>query len=120
MAVNSVDERFLQKVMGILEGHLADPSFDLEMFSRELGFSRVHLYRKLKSLTDLAPGDLIRSHRLKRAASLLEQQAGNISEVAYAVGFNSLTYFTKCFRGFYGQTPSGYILSIRKNKIKLI
>jgi signal transduction histidine kinase/DNA-binding response OmpR family regulator len=118
MSVNSVDERFLQKVMGILEEHLADPSFDLEIFSRELGLSRVHLHRKLKSLTDQAPGDLIRTHRLKRAANLMEQQAGNISEVAFAVGFNSLTYFAKCFRNFYGQSPSEFISDLPKDQVK--
>ncbi|WP_373497013.1 ATP-binding protein, partial [Aquiflexum sp.] len=116
--VNSVDEQFLQKVMGILEAHVADPSFDLYLFGRELGLSRVHLHRKLKSLTDQSPGDLIRTFRLKKAANLMEQQAGNISEVAYAVGFNSLTYFAKCFKNFYGQTPSEYVAAIRKNKVE--
>uniref|UniRef100_UPI00359403C0 two-component regulator propeller domain-containing protein n=1 Tax=Aquiflexum sp. TaxID=1872584 RepID=UPI00359403C0 len=82
--VHSVDEQFLQKVMGILEAHVADPSFDLLLFGRELGLSRVHLHRKLKSLTDQSPGDLIRTFRLKKAAKLMEQQTGNISEVAYA------------------------------------
>ncbi len=118
VAVNSVDERFLKKVMEVLEKHLANPSFDIEMFSRETGLSRVHLHRKLKSITGQSPGDLIRTHRLKRAASLLEQQAGNISEVAYAVGFNSLTYFAKCFRNYYGQTPSEFVSGIRKDQIK--
>ncbi|MEX2565581.1 MAG: two-component regulator propeller domain-containing protein [Cyclobacteriaceae bacterium] len=117
LAINSVDERLLQKVMVILEAQLADPSFDLGIFSRELGLSRVHLHRKLKSLTGQSPGDLIRTYRLKKAVILMEQQAGNISEVAYAVGFNSLTYFAKCFRNLYGQSPSEFISSIRKNKL---
>ncbi|CAN5392749.1 two-component regulator propeller domain-containing protein [soil metagenome] len=118
VAVNSVDEKFLQNVMKVLEEHLADPAFDLEMFSRETGMSRVHLHRKLKALTDHSPGDLIRTHRLKRAASLLEQQSGNISEVAYKVGFNSLTYFAKCFKNYYGQTPSEYMADIEKKQVK--
>ncbi|WP_162339817.1 hybrid sensor histidine kinase/response regulator transcription factor [Cyclobacterium salsum] len=118
MAVNSVDERFLQKVMGILEAHFSDPMFDLVFFSQELGLSRVHLHRKLKSLAGQSPGDLIRTYRLKKAVHLLEQQAGNISEVAYAVGFNSLTYFAKCFKSFYGQTPTEFISDLRKGKVK--
>ncbi|CAN5921824.1 hypothetical protein BH24BAC1_BH24BAC1_40630 [soil metagenome] len=108
VAVTSVDERFLQKVLEVVEQHLADPAFDVDVFSWETGMSRVHLHRKLKALTDQSPGELIRTFRLKRAASLLEQQHDNISEVAFAVGFNSLTYFTKCFREQYGQTPSAY------------
>ncbi len=109
VAVTPVDERFLQKVLKVVEQHLADSGFDGEMFSREMGMSRVHLHRKLKALTDLSPGELIRTFRLQRAARLLEQQHGNISEVAYAVGFNSLAYFAKCFKEQYGRTPSEYL-----------
>lgn len=108
VTVISVDEKFLQKVMAVVEEHLPDPAFDLDVFCREVGMSRVHLHRKLKALTNQSPGELIRTFRLTRAARLLEQQHGNISDVAYAVGFNSLTYFTKCFREHFGQTPSEY------------
>lgn len=120
ISVNSVDERFLQKVMEVLETHLANTSFDVEMFSRETGMSRAHLHRKLKSLTDHSPGDLIRNHRLKRAASLLQQKSGNISEVAYAVGYNSLTYFAKSFRNHFGQTPSEFVSEVGKNQMKKV
>jgi AraC-like DNA-binding protein len=111
IAITSTDEKFLQKVMAIMEANMADTAFDVEKFSKELGMSRAQLHRKLKALTDQSPSDLIRIIRLKRAASLLEGQSGNISEVAFSVGFNSLTYFTRAFRQYYGQTPSEYIHS---------
>jgi signal transduction histidine kinase/ligand-binding sensor domain-containing protein/DNA-binding response OmpR family regulator len=108
VAVTSVDEKFLQKVLAVVEQHLADPDFDVEVFSRETGLSRVQLHRKLKALTDQSPGELIRTFRLRRAACLLARQHGNVSEVAFAVGFNSQAYFARCFREHYGQTPSEY------------
>lgn len=108
VAVTSVDEKFLQKVLTIMEINLSNCDFDVETFCRGVGMSRAHLHRKLTALTGQSASEFIRVFRLKRAASLLEQQAGNISEVAYGVGFNSLTYFAKCFREQYGQTPSEY------------
>jgi DNA-binding response OmpR family regulator len=108
VAVTSTDEKFLQKALAIIEANLARTEFDVETFSKEIGMSRGHLHRKLTTLIDQSPSDFIRTIRLKRAARLLDKQAGNISEVAFQVGFNSLTYFTKCFREFYGQTPSEY------------
>lgn len=114
VVVSSVDEKFLQKVMAIVEANLSNPHFDVEMFCREVGMSRVQLHRKLTALTDQSASEFIRSFRLKRAASLLEQQAGNITEIAYTVGFNSLPYFTKCFKEQLGQTPSEFIAALKQ------
>lgn len=105
------DRKFLQKIFSIVEEHLDDPAFDVKSFSKEIGMSRVHLYRKLKMITGQSPGEFVRTFRLKKAAMLLEQQRGNVSEVAYAVGFSSLSYFSKSFRAQYGLTPSEYIAS---------
>lgn len=116
VVVTSVDEKFLQKVMGIMEANLSNSEFDVEMFSREIGMSRVQLHRKLKALTDQPASEFIRTFRLKRAASLMAQQAGNISEVAYAVGFNSIAYFTKCFKEHFGQRPSEFISGLNEDK----
>ncbi|MDB5263416.1 MAG: hypothetical protein JWQ14_2699 [Adhaeribacter sp.] len=116
VVVNSMDEKFLLKALGILESNLSNSEFDVEMFSREIGMSRVHLHRKLKALTDQPASEFIRTFRLKRAASLMEQHYGNISEVADAVGFNSLTYFTKCFKEHFGQRPSEFIAGLNENK----
>lgn len=109
IAVTFIDENFLNKVLTILEENLTNTDFDVDTFSREIGMSRTNLHRKLKALTDCSATEFIRVFRLKRAMSLLEQKTGNITEVAYAVGFNSVSYFNKCFKKHFGKAPSGYI-----------
>lgn len=109
ITVTSIDENFLKKVLTILEENLTNTDFDVDTFSREIGMSRTNLHRKLKALTDCSATEFIRVFRLKRAMSLLEQKTGNITEVAYAVGFNSVSYFNKCFKKQFGKAPSGYI-----------
>jgi CheY-like chemotaxis protein len=112
VAVTSADERFLQKVMRILEDNIGNADFDMHAFSRAIGMSRAQLNRKLTALADLSPNELMRTIRLKRAASLLQQNPGNIGEVAFMVGFSSANYFTKCFRNYYGVAPSEYQSSV--------
>jgi transcriptional regulator GlxA family with amidase domain len=73
-----------------------------------MGMSRMQLFRKLKALVNQTPGELIRNLRLQRAAHLIKQNYGNVSEVTYEVGFNNLSYFAKCFREKYGLLPSEY------------
>jgi AraC-like DNA-binding protein len=104
------DKLFLQKALQIIEKNMDQTSFNMEQFSKELGISRVHLHRKLKTLTDQSASEFIRSIRLKRAAFLLQQQIGSVSEIAYLTGYNNLSYFTRCFKEQYGVTPSGYSL----------
>lgn len=111
ITVTSTDERFLQKALSVVEAHMANAEFDVETFSKEIGMSRAQLHRKLTALSGLSANEFIRSLRLKRAASLLLQHQGNVSEVAYQVGYSSLNYFTKCFRDFHGQTPTEYLRS---------
>jgi signal transduction histidine kinase/DNA-binding response OmpR family regulator len=106
--VESMDDRFVKKVLEAIEKHMEDSSFGVEVLAREMAMSAPQLYRKLKALTDYKPVDLIRHIRLERAASLLKQHAGNVAEVAYQVGFNNLSYFAKVFREKYGVTPSDY------------
>ncbi|MCY7353418.1 MAG: response regulator [Cytophagaceae bacterium] len=108
VTVTSADERFLQRALSIVETQLSNPEFDVDRFSREIGMGRTQLYRKLTALTNQSPTDFIRLMRLHRAADLLRQQQGNVSEIALQVGFNSLNYFTRCFREQFGQTPSEY------------
>jgi DNA-binding response OmpR family regulator len=116
ITVTSTDERFLQKALAIMEAHMANADFDVEIFSKEIGMSRAQLHRKLTALSGLSTNEFIRSLRLKRAASLLLQQQGNVSEIAFGVGFSSLSYFTKCFRDYYGQTPSEYATTMYLKK----
>ncbi|MDN3686290.1 ATP-binding protein [Cyclobacterium jeungdonense] len=111
IAVTSTDEKFLKKALAILEENLTNTDFDVGIFSREIGMSRTNLHRKLKALTNCSATEFIRIVRLKRAMYLLEQKAGNVSEVAYAVGFNSVSYFDRCFKKHFGKTPSELISS---------
>lgn len=108
MPVTSSDERFLQRVRRIIEEHLDDEEFEVETFCREVGLSRSQLHRKLKALTGQSASEVVRAHRLQRAADLLAGGYGNVTEVAYAVGFKSLSHFAKCFRQQYGVAPSDY------------
>src|SRR5690606_2503562 len=98
IAISSVDEHFLNNAIRTIEEHMSDAAFGLDVFCRELGMSRTQLFRKLKALTNYAPGDFIRLMRLKRAAELLSRGAGSIGEVAYRVGFQDPSYFTKSFQ----------------------
>jgi signal transduction histidine kinase/ligand-binding sensor domain-containing protein/DNA-binding response OmpR family regulator len=109
MAVTSADERFLQRALNLIEEKMADPDFNVEEFSRRIGLSRSQLHRKLDALTGQSATEFIRLIRLKRAASLIKQGYGNISEIAFEVGFNHLSYFTQCFRKEFGVNPKDYV-----------
>ncbi|MCF0052436.1 ATP-binding protein [Dyadobacter sp. LJ53] len=108
VTVTSIDEKFLQSVFATLEKNLSNADFDVRSFCQEIGVSQTHLHRKLTALLGQSANELIRSFRLKRAASLLSQQHGNVSEIAFMVGFTNPNYFTKCFRDQFGQTPTEY------------
>lgn len=95
--------------MVVIENHIADTEFNVAKLVDEIGMSRPVLFRKLKALTDMSIIDLIRTTRLKKAASLLKQKKMTISEVSYAVGFTDSKYFSKAFRQQYGKTPSEYM-----------
>jgi transcriptional regulator GlxA family with amidase domain len=104
----SVDEQFLQKALAVVEEHLGEAEFSVEDLESQMAMSKMQLYRKLKALTGQSPSEFVRNLRLKRAASLISQRSGNISEIAYSVGFNNLSYFAKCFKELYGVPPSEY------------
>lgn len=106
VAVTSVDEAFLQKLMAFIEENMADEGFGVEKLSDELHIGPRQLHRKIRGLTGQSPRELIRSVRLHRARNLLQQKAGSVSEVAFQVGFNSLSHFAKVFRDEFGILPS--------------
>jgi signal transduction histidine kinase/ligand-binding sensor domain-containing protein/DNA-binding response OmpR family regulator len=108
ITVTSADERFLQNAIAVVEKHMGNSDFSVEALETEMSMSKMQLYRKLKALTDQSPSEFVRTLRLKRAASLIAQRSGNISEIAYEVGFNNLSYFAKCFKEMYGVPPSEY------------
>jgi len=106
--ITSIDKKFLQNIILVINNHLSDTSFSVDMFAEEVSMSRRNLERKLVSLMGDSPGDLIRKLRLIYASKLLMQKFGNISEIALEVGFSNPAYFSKCFREQFGLTPSEY------------
>ncbi len=106
--ISSVDERFLKKALDIIEAHIEDCDYEVIQFCADLGMSRTNLHRKLKAITGQSTTEFIRNTRLKRAALLLKNNAGTVSEIAYQTGFTNLSYFTKSFKDLYGVTPSEY------------
>ena len=105
----SVDEQLMQRIMKVVEDNMTNPDFSVDAFAKELGMSTAQLYRKLTGLTGYAPNDFMRHMRLQRAADLLMQKAGNVSEIGYRVGFNNLSYFSKCFKEKFGTLPSSFL-----------
>jgi signal transduction histidine kinase/ligand-binding sensor domain-containing protein/AraC-like DNA-binding protein len=106
VAVSSIDDSFLKKVMASIETNIGDENFGVDDLAREACLSRAHLNRKLQALTDLSPAELIRQVRLERARQLLEKNAGSIAEIAYQVGFGSPSHFSASFRERFGILPS--------------
>jgi signal transduction histidine kinase/AraC-like DNA-binding protein len=111
--VESVDERFLKNIMQVVEAHISDSAFGVEQFAYETGMSQAQLYRKLHALTGFTPNELVRDMRLQRAADLFQQHAGNVADVAYQVGFNNLSYFAKCFKEKFAESPSQFLSRIK-------
>jgi signal transduction histidine kinase/DNA-binding response OmpR family regulator len=101
----SLDDQFLQKLLQVIETNLDDDTFGVEPLASEMAMSRSNLFRKVEALTGKSPNQLIRERRLLRAKTLLEQGTGNSTEVAFMTGFNSPSYFAKCFSEMFGETP---------------
>jgi signal transduction histidine kinase/ligand-binding sensor domain-containing protein/DNA-binding response OmpR family regulator len=108
ISVGSIDDRLIERAIEYTEINMADDRLSVRELSRELGMSRVQLYKKLLSLTGKTPIEFIRIIRLKRAAQLLADSSLSVSEIAYRVGFNNPKYFRKYFRDEFGVLPSRY------------
>jgi YesN/AraC family two-component response regulator len=104
--LSSIDEKFLNKVLEVVEAHFPEEEFSIEGFGEEVGMSRVQLHRKLKALTGKSASLYLRSVRLSKAKEMIEEKKGSISEIAYSVGFSSPAYFTACFKEEFGYPPS--------------
>lgn len=116
VTVTSTDEIFLQRAMEIVEIHMMDTDFNVEMMVKEMGYSRSNLYLKFKELTGLSSSEFIRNIRLKRAMQLFEQSDKSVKEIMYMTGFNTASYFSKCFKKQFGVIPSEYIRQIRNSE----
>lgn len=97
---------FMEKFLESLEKRYTDAALSVEDIGRDLCLSRVQLYRKVKAVTGRTPVEIIREERLKRAHVLLADSTLSVSEIAYKVGFSAPSYFTKCYKEFYGKSPS--------------
>jgi signal transduction histidine kinase/ligand-binding sensor domain-containing protein/DNA-binding response OmpR family regulator len=106
--VMSAEDGFLARVRETIERHLGDEDFSVQRLAREVGLDRTQLFRRVRASTGMPPLDLIRSARLEKAALLLERGVGSVSEIAYAVGFKSVSHFSASFRDRFGVSPSGY------------
>jgi YesN/AraC family two-component response regulator len=104
--LTNLEEKFMNKVMEVIEQHISEEEFSIEQFGKEVGMSRVQLHRKLKALSGKSASNYLRSVRLNKAKMMIAEQKGNISEIAYSVGFSSPQYFTRCFKEEFGFTPS--------------
>jgi len=109
VTVTSTDERFLKQAIEIVEKHMMNTDFSVEMLVKEMGHSRSNLYLKFKEITGLSSSEFIRNIRLKRAVQLFEQSDLSVKEIMYMTGFNTASYFAKCFKKQFGVIPSEYV-----------
>jgi len=104
--MKSTDQNFMQKAIRLVLENIADPDLNVEKLSADLAVSRRQLHRKMVAITGDSPNRFIRTVRLNRAAELLKNKSGNVTEIAYEVGFNNLSYFAKSFKEEFGILPS--------------
>lgn len=109
-AIQSAEEEFLEQLFNITEENLSNEAFNVEKLCREIGISRSQLYRKITAITGHSPVTFIRDVRLNRALSLIKENRYNLSEIALEIGYNSPSYFSKCFREKYGVKASNVAL----------
>jgi len=112
IAKNYADEKFMKKALEIIENNLSNPEFGVEEFINQIGTGQRTLYRKLTSLTGLSAREFIKNIRLKHAARIISEGQLTIAEVAFSVGFDDASYFTRCFRQHFGVSPTEYFNKI--------
>lgn len=100
---------FATQLHRLIESRLSDPELSVEDLGAELGLGRSQFYRKVKALTNYSPVELLRAARLKRAALLLAQTEKTVAEIAYVVGFSSPSYFAKCYKEYFGESPTDFL-----------
>lgn len=101
----ALDDEFLNKFTCYVESEIANTGLSVESIAENLGLSRVQLYRKIKALTNYSVNEMIRNIRLKQAAVMLKTSPVTVSEVAYAVGFSSPSYFSRCYKEYFNESP---------------
>ena len=110
LATNPIDKEILDRAMTVIEKHLDDTEFNVNVFAREMAMARTNLFTKLKAITGQTPNDFILTIRLKKGALMLRNNPElNITEISDRIGFSSSRYFSKCFKKFYGILPAEYM-----------
>ncbi len=104
--LNSIDEQFMKRVLNVINEHISEEEFSIEILGKESAMSRPQMYKKIKALTGKSPSLFLRSVRLVKAKKMIKEGVGTISEIAYSVGYSSPAYFTKCFSDEFGYSPS--------------
>lgn len=115
MQITSLDEKFIQNAVRLVEENVSNPAFSVEQLSHQLGISRAHFYKKVVALTGKSPLEFIRTIRLQIAAQMLQKSQLTVAEVAYKVGFNNPKYFSRYFKEQYKVLPSMYALQMQKH-----
>lgn len=110
LKINSAENQFLERLKTVLDKNIVNPDFNSTQFCKEMQMSRTQLHRKLNALFGVSTSEFIRTQRLKLAKELLKKSDGTIAEIGYQVGFNTPSYFNKCFREKFGCTPNEYAL----------
>lgn len=105
---NTLDTAFLEKIMQLVDEHMDDPDFGVDMLARKVAMSQPVLYKKLKAVTNMSVNDFVKSLRLKKAAELIRRKQHTVYEVAYMVGYNDRKYFSREFKKQYGKTPTEF------------
>lgn len=107
--IADLDKGFVEKLRALIDEQLGNSELSVEDLGDKIGMSRVQLYRKSKALTGYSPNELLRIARLKKAASLLASTEKTIAEITYEVGFSSPSYFTKCYKDYFGESPTDFL-----------
>jgi signal transduction histidine kinase/DNA-binding response OmpR family regulator/ligand-binding sensor domain-containing protein len=107
--VKGNDEMLMERIMKVVNDHMDDSEFNVDMLTKEVGISRAQLHRKMKDMTGLPVSEFIRNIRLEQAVRLLEEQKINVTQVAYSVGFSNLAHFSTVFRKQFGVSPTEYL-----------
>lgn len=116
ITITPVDAEFIKRAIQICENNLSNVDFSVEALGREMDLSRTYLYKKILNITGKAPGEFIRTIRMKRGKQYLEKTNMAISEIATALGYNSPKRFTENFKNEYGMSPSEYLRQVRSEK----
>ena len=115
LSLESADKKFIQSVIQLVNDNLDNSEFSVTDLQENLGLSRMQIHRKIKSIANSSTTEFVRSIRIKRACEMIKYECDNISQIAYAVGFSSLSYFSKAFKEEMGTSPSEYA---RNNKVE--